>query len=109
MSNKPVLHVGPDLTPKPTGLEWLAVAVIRHPFLCLGLLLMVMGSMCGHSGRVGDPNEGYMTYSDDRTLTAVALKEGMGKELTPSERQFLDLAKSGRLGKPYYDRPDKSR
>jgi hypothetical protein len=56
-----------------------------------------------------NPNKGYMTRQDDELLTATAIKQGHGEALTKSEQDFLDVSQAGKLGKPYDNRPDKSK
>jgi hypothetical protein len=83
--------------------------IIAHPFLSFFIFVLLLSRLgCGGGGG-GNPNAGYMSYQDNKILTDVAIKEGYGKPLTPSERSFLEKAQRGDLGKPYDQRPDKTR
>ena len=54
-----------------------------------------------------NPNAGYMTMQDDNLVATIALKKSMGQSVTADEQRVLDMATSGKLGKPYEDRPKK--
>ena len=52
-------------------------------------------------------NEGYKTKMDEDIVTRGYLKQGMGEAFIAGEQQVLELDRKGKLGKSYYDRPDK--
>jgi len=65
-------------------------------------------SKVNSASQSSDVNKGYMTRQDDELLTSVSIKQGYGESLTKDEQDFLDKAKSGKLGKPYDNRPNKN-
>jgi len=83
----------------------------------VGILFFLYGFVSGFGSHskpveiapsyVSDANRGYMTRQDDALLTATAVKKGYGESLTKDEQEFLDRAETGKLGKPYGERPDK--
>jgi hypothetical protein len=84
--------------------------IIAHPFLSFFIFILLLSRLgCGGGSGSSNPNEGYMSYQDNRILTDLAIKEGYGKYLTSDERNFLEKAKKGKLGKPYDQRPDKTK
>jgi hypothetical protein len=85
--------------------------MIAHPFLTLLIILLLLSKLGLGSGGSGssNPNEGYMTLQDDIAVTRATLKKVNGQPLNEADKGFLEAARTGRLGKPYEDRPDKSK
>ena len=75
----------------------------------VALIIMVGNLPSTQTVKISDANKGYMTRSDDELFTATEIKKGHGESLTKDEQDFSDKAESGKLGKPYGNRPDKDK